>query len=53
MLYSLFVLQDLGTVIIEAFEDELKDNFDQKTRNAWLKAYGAMAKAIVEGYGDA
>ncbi|KAJ8036838.1 Globin C, coelomic [Holothuria leucospilota] len=43
----------LAVVLLEAFEDELKDKFNQKTRNAWTKAYGAMEKVIVEAYGDA
>lgn len=43
----------LGTALMEAFEEELKDKFSQKTKDAWLKAYGVMTKVIVDEYDEA
>lgn len=35
---------------MEAFEDELKDKFNQRTKDAWLKAYGVMEKVMLGEY---
>ncbi|XP_071814743.1 uncharacterized protein [Apostichopus japonicus] len=40
----------LGKVLMEAFEDELKDKFNQRTKDAWLKAYGVMEKVMLGEY---
>lgn len=35
---------------MEAFEDELKDKFNQRTKDAWVKAYSVMEKVMLGEY---